>query len=171
MQEAILSLFPFKFYLTWTDSGRLIKLQFKFNFDINPTIVSISSSKVLNWIKNFYYAFLDYWNFKENRIKVPHQIAVTKFQAAILNELKLLKIGEVITYKKLAEKIGFNKACRAVGKVLSKNPLPLIYPCHRVIGTKGLTGYSQGLLIKQFLLYRELNCKFFDKCQKDDNNL
>jgi len=97
---------------------------------------------------------------------VPHQIAVTEFQAAILNELKLLKIGEVITYKKLAEKIGFNKAYRAVGKVLSKNPLPLIYPCHRVIGTKGLTGYSQGLLIKQFLLYRELNYKFFDKMSK-----
>ena len=73
---------------------------------------------------------------------------------------------EVITYKKLAEKIGFNKDYRAVGKVLAKNSLPLIYPCHRVIGIKGLTGYSQGLLIKQFLLYRELNYKFFDKMSK-----
>ena len=91
MQEAILNLFPFKFYLIWTDSGKLIKLQFEFNFDINSKIISISSSKVLNWIKNFYHAFLDYWNFKENYVKVPHQIVVTEFQATILNELKLLK--------------------------------------------------------------------------------
>jgi methylated-DNA-[protein]-cysteine S-methyltransferase len=160
IQEAVFNVFPFEFHLTWNERGELIKLQFRFNFDTTLKIKALSSPVVLDWIKNFYYALLDYWNFKENYIKVPHKIRATNFQVRVLKELQSLKIGETLTYKEFSERVGCKKAYRAVGLVLSKNPLPLVYPCHRIIGNKGLTGYSQGLLLKQFLIYRELNYKF-----------
>lgn len=160
IQEAVFNVFPLEFHLTWNERGELIKLQFRFNFDTTLKIKALSSPMVLDWIKNFYYALLDYWNFKEDYIKVPHKIWATNFQIEVLKELQSLKIGEILTYKEFSERIGFKKAYRAVGLALSKNPLPLIYPCHRIIGNKGLTGYSQGLLLKQFLIYRELNYKF-----------
>ncbi len=160
IQEAVFSVFPFEFKLSWNVKGELIKLQFRFSFDVKPKIKAFSSPMVLDWIKNFYYALLEYWNFKENYIKVPHRIWSTNFQAKVLKELQSLKIGEILTYKDFSERIGCKRAYRAVGLVLSKNPLPLVYPCHRIIGNKGLTGYSQGLLLKQFLIYRELNYKF-----------
>lgn len=160
VQEAIFNVFPFEFHLTWNELGELIKLHFKFNFNKKPEIINLSSLQVLSLLKNFWLAFLNYWNFKENYIKVPHKILATDFQAKVLRELRSLKIGEILTYKELSERIGHKKAYRAVGKVLSKNPLPLIYPCHRIVGNKELKGYSQGLLIKQFLIYREFNYKF-----------
>lgn len=160
IQEAIFNVFPFEFHLTWNEAGELIKLQFRFNFEREPKIIYLNSSQTLNLLKKFYFALLDYWNFKENYIKVPHRILATDFQAKVLKELQRLKIGEILTYKELSERIGYKRAYRAVGRVLSKNPLPLVYPCHRIIGNKGFTGYSQGLIIKQFLIYRELDYKF-----------
>jgi len=160
VQEAIFSVFPFKFHLLWNDSGELIRLNFEFSFDTEAKILNLTSPKLLDWIKAFYQAYLDYWNFKKSSVEVPHKILATDFQIVVLKELKKLKIGEILTYRELTERIGYKKAFRAVGKALSKNPLPLVYPCHRVIGSKGLGEYSQGLLIKQFLLYRELGYKF-----------
>lgn len=160
VQEAILNLFPFKFYLQWNDSGKLIKLNFELTFDLQNKIIFISSPKVLEWIKIFNYAFLEYWNFKKNFVDVPHILLASDFQIKVLKELRLLKIGETITYKNLAERIGNKKAFRAVGSALSKNLLPLVYPCHRVISSKGIGNYSQGVLLKQLLLYREVNYKF-----------
>ncbi|MCD6490270.1 MAG: methylated-DNA--[protein]-cysteine S-methyltransferase [Thermodesulfobacterium sp.] len=148
-------MFPFKFHLFWNDSGELIRLNFEFSFDREAKIFNLTLPKLLDWVKIFYQSFLDYWNFKKSSVEVPHKILATDFQITVLKELKKLKIGEVLTYKELTERIGYKKAFRAVGNALSKNPLPLIYPCHRVISSKGLGRYSQGLLIKQFLLYRE----------------
>jgi len=118
IQEAIFNVFPFEFHLTWNEGGELIKLQFKFSFEIKPKIKILSSSIVLDWVKNFYYSLLDYWNFKENYIKVPHKIWATKFQIKVLKELQSLKIGEVLTYKEFSERIGFKKAYRAVGTAI-----------------------------------------------------
>ncbi len=160
MQKAILNLFPFVFYLFWNEEGKLIKLSFSFSFDLEPKILQIDSIKAKKWIEEFYEAFLAYWNFEKDRVEIPHLENFTEFERKVLKELSKLKIGEVITYKTLAERIGYFKAYRAVGRVMAKNPLPLVYPCHRVIGNKGLTGYSQGLLLKQFLLYREIKQGF-----------
>ncbi len=171
LQEGVFNTFPFKFHLIWNNTGELIKLSFEFCFDVKPKILKMSSSKVLNWIKSFYWAFLDYWNFKKDFVDVPHRILLTEFQIFVLKRLRELKTGEVLTYGEFAERIGQGKAFRAVGRALSKNPLPLVYPCHRIVGKKGLTGYSQGLLMKQFLLYRELNYKFLTKNVKSMTQL
>ena len=64
--------------------------------------------------------------------------------------------GETRSYKQLAERIGRPRACRAVGQAANKNPLPIVIPCHRLVGSNGpLTGYAGGIEIKRRLLELE----------------
>ena len=80
----------------------------------------------------------------------------TPFQMAVWNELLKIAYGETITYAELAQRIGKPNAVRAVGAANGANPIPLIVPCHRVIGSNGtLTGYGGGLDRKQWLLALE----------------
>jgi len=76
------------------------------------------------------------------------------FEQKVLTQARKIKYGKTITYSELAEKIG-SRAYRAVGNALSKNPVPIIIPCHRVVAKKGIGGYSQGLEIKTRLLELE----------------
>ena len=78
---------------------------------------------------------------------------VRPFQKKVLTALRRVPYGETISYGKLAEKIGKPKARRAVGQANAKNPIPIVIPRHRVIGSNGkLTGFGGGLSIKQALL-------------------
>lgn len=84
---------------------------------------------------------------------VPLDIEGTDFQKKVWNELQKIPYGKTISYKSLAEKLGDVKAIRAVGKANGQNPIPIIIPCHRVIGSDGsLTGYVGGLDVKEKLL-------------------
>lgn len=77
----------------------------------------------------------------------------TEFQKKVWAELCSIPKGETRSYKEIAQKIGNEKASRAVGMANSKNPIPLIIPCHRVVGANGnLTGFAHGLRIKQQLI-------------------
>lgn len=77
----------------------------------------------------------------------------TKFQEKVWNELLKIPYGETRTYGQVAEAVGNPKAVRAVGAANNRNALPIIIPCHRVVGSKGsLTGYSGGLEAKRKLL-------------------
>jgi len=94
-------------------------------------------------------------------IDVPIAINGTKFQKFVWNELSKIEYGQTCTYKEVAVKIGNPKACRAVGNANNKNKLPIIIPCHRVVGTSGkLVGFAGGLDIKQKLLDIEKNYSF-----------
>jgi methylated-DNA-[protein]-cysteine S-methyltransferase len=80
----------------------------------------------------------------------------TKFQVGVWNRLCDIPYGETISYGQLAKQIGSPKASRAVGLANGSNPIPIIIPCHRVIGSNGkLTGYGGGLPIKEKLLALE----------------
>jgi methylated-DNA-[protein]-cysteine S-methyltransferase len=80
----------------------------------------------------------------------------TDFQRAVWSELQNIPYGETISYKELAERIGRPKAVRAVGAANGANPIPIIIPCHRVIGNDGsLTGFGGGLPLKKRLLELE----------------
>jgi methylated-DNA-[protein]-cysteine S-methyltransferase len=80
----------------------------------------------------------------------------TSFQKKVWHELVKIPFGKTISYLELSKKIGDTKAIRAVANANSKNPLWIIIPCHRVIGTDGsLTGYAGGLHRKQWLLEHE----------------
>ena len=82
--------------------------------------------------------------------------AVPAFQRHVLDELVRVPYGEVTTYGALATRIGKPRAARAVGGALNRNPVPIIVPCHRVIGASGsLVGYAGGLERKQLLLQLE----------------
>lgn len=87
---------------------------------------------------------------------LPFFATGTVFQLLVWEELMKIPYGETTTYGELARRIGKPQAARAVGMALNRNPIPILIPCHRVIGTNGkLTGFAGGLNIKQALLERE----------------
>ena len=80
----------------------------------------------------------------------------TPFQESIWRELRRIERGRTISYAQLAERIGKPKAVRAAGLANGQNPISIVVPCHRVIGSNGtLTGYGGGLPRKQWLLEHE----------------
>ena len=80
----------------------------------------------------------------------------TDFRKAVWDALVRIPYGETISYGELARRIGDPSASRAVGAANGANPLPIIVPCHRVIGANGkLTGFGGGLPVKQWLLEHE----------------
>lgn len=80
----------------------------------------------------------------------------TEFQIKVWKALTEIPYGETRSYKDIAISIGNEKACRAVGMANNKNPIPIIIPCHRVIGSnKKLVGYAGGLDLKERLLNLE----------------
>ena len=84
----------------------------------------------------------------------------TDFQLKVWNELQKIPFGKTITYKELAQRIGNKKAIRAVGSANGKNPISIIVPCHRVIGSNGgLRGYGGGIEKKKWLLDFESQAK------------
>jgi len=87
---------------------------------------------------------------------LPLRRAGTAFQNSVWTALCDIPYGETATYGALAARIGRPAACRAVGSANAANPLPIVVPCHRVIGADGsLTGFGGGVPIKRFLLALE----------------
>ncbi len=86
---------------------------------------------------------------------------LSDFAIAVLEEVRKIPPGETETYKGIALKAGFPGAARAVGRVLSQNPFPLVFPCHRVVSVSGPGGYQGGPEMKRFLLETEgKSCRF-----------
>ena len=78
---------------------------------------------------------------------------VTPFRAGVLAALERIPYGQTCSYRDIAEGVGNPRAVRAVGGAIGSNPLPIVIPCHRVIGSSGaLTGFGGGLEAKRFLL-------------------
>jgi len=91
---------------------------------------------------------------------LPCHLRVTPFAEQVLHALRNVPFGQTISYGELAQMIGKPKAARAVGGALNRNPIALIYPCHRVIGTTGkLTGFASGIAHKEALLAHEIGEK------------
>jgi len=91
----------------------------------------------------------------------PLDLRGTPFQVAVWRELMRIPYGEIRTYAEIAMAIGRPTATRAVGMANGANPVAIIVPCHRVIGSNGtLTGYGGGLPTKRWLLTLEGNSQF-----------
>lgn len=98
----------------------------------------------------------EYFVGKRKTFDVKTKFYGTEFQVKVWNELNHIKYGETKTYQDIANAIGSLNAQRAVGAALGKNPIAIIYPCHRVIGkNKSLTGFAGGLDEKMKLLKLE----------------
>jgi O-6-methylguanine DNA methyltransferase len=88
--------------------------------------------------------------------KVPLDVGGTPFQQSVWMGLSQIPYGETWTYKQLANTIGKPSAIRAVGTAIGRNPLPIVLPCHRVVGSNGtLTGFRGGLHLKKDILALE----------------
>ncbi|MFZ4451815.1 methylated-DNA--[protein]-cysteine S-methyltransferase [Salibacterium aidingense] len=98
----------------------------------------------------------EYFSGKRREFDIPLDLYGTPFQLAVWHALAVIPYGETRSYKEIAEDIQAPKAVRAVGSANNKNPVSLIIPCHRVIGSGGkMVGYGGGLDKKEYLLKME----------------
>lgn len=101
-----------------------------------------------------------YFAGNSEKFDIPLRPVGTDFQERVWKALRSIKYGKTVSYGDIAKKIGNPKAVRAVGAAIGKNPLSIIVPCHRVIGSNGkLTGFAGALGTKEFLLNLEQSAK------------
>ena len=98
----------------------------------------------------------EYFAGKRREFSLPLSPAGTEFQKKVWSALQEIPYGETRTYKEIAGRCGNEKACRAVGMANHVNPIGIVIPCHRVVGSSGkMVGYAGGLDKKQYLLELE----------------
>lgn len=127
----------------------------------NKSITDIFFSKVdtndnieeTDLIKECFNQLKEYFEGNRRAFDLPLETRGTEFQKKVWDELLKIPYGETKSYKDIAIAIGNEKACRAIGMANNKNHIPIIIPCHRVIGSNGkLVGYAGGLNVKEKLL-------------------
>jgi methylated-DNA-[protein]-cysteine S-methyltransferase len=98
----------------------------------------------------------EYFDGRRRDFDLPLDLRVAPFHELVLRELALVPYGQLSTYGTLAARVGRPRAARAVGTVMNRNPIPIVLPCHRIVGADGsLTGYGGGLHVKRALLELE----------------
>jgi methylated-DNA-[protein]-cysteine S-methyltransferase len=98
----------------------------------------------------------EYFAGKRREFNLPLSPQGTAFQQTVWHALRQIPCGKTASYRQIAEAIGNPKASRAIGSANHHNPIPIIIPCHRVIGSSGkLVGYRGGLALKTWLLTHE----------------
>ena len=98
----------------------------------------------------------EYFERRREDFELDIDLHASGFPRQVLEELAHVPYGTVSTYGELARKVGRPKAARAVGGVMNRNPIPIVLPCHRIVGSNGsLTGYGGGLHVKEALLRLE----------------
>jgi methylated-DNA-[protein]-cysteine S-methyltransferase len=98
----------------------------------------------------------EYFQGSRRQFELPLAPEGTEFQKKVWEALQDIPYGETRSYKQVAEAVGNGKACRAVGMANNRNPIPIVIPCHRVVGSdQSLVGYGGGLDLKMSLLAME----------------
>ncbi|GAA0116515.1 methylated-DNA--[protein]-cysteine S-methyltransferase [Clostridium senegalense] len=119
--------------------------------------IELKSNRVNSIINQCVEELNEYFTGKRKDFEVKVALKGTEFQKSVWKELKNIPYGTVKTYKDIAISINNEKAVRAVGNANNKNKVPIIIPCHRVIGKNGkLVGYAGGLDKKEWLLKHEI---------------
>ena len=135
-------------------------------FELERMRIVRNSSTTRDWIQQLKnYARGKDYSFVDLPLDIDHK---TKFQKAVIAACRKIPHGETLSYLDLAKRAGSVGAARAVGTVMSKNDIPLIIPCHRVVSSNGIGGFSspRGLGAKRQLLELEGNLNF-QLTQKD----
>ncbi len=94
----------------------------------------------------------EYFLGKRKNFNIPILLEGTVFEKSVWQATRKITYGKTKTYQEIARDIGKEKAFRAVGNALGKNPLPIIIPCHRVVSKNGLGGFSAPIHIKHYLI-------------------
>lgn len=148
----------FQLGITVTDKG-IQAISFDPDKSVSEQTLSIKQKHHLTHLKQE----LDlYFSEELSVFTVPLDISGTSFQQKVWQALCQIPYGQSVTYQDIGQAIMQPKACQAIGQANKKNPLPILIPCHRVIGKNGkLTGYmgqsEKGLRIKEYLLALEKN--------------
>jgi methylated-DNA-[protein]-cysteine S-methyltransferase len=134
----------------YAENGNLVAI----TIDSKPA-QKIGSDAVIDKAKS---QLTEYFAGKRKTFDLPTNLRGTEFQKSVWKIIDGIKFGEALTYADIAARIGKPKAARAVGGAVGANPVPLVIPCHRVLGASGkITGYSggEGLPTKRQLLKLE----------------
>jgi methylated-DNA-[protein]-cysteine S-methyltransferase len=118
-----------------------------------PTLQGEATSAATGVLAQARDELAEYFDGRRSQFDVPLAPVGTEFQRLVWDRLREIPYGERASYRDIAEAIGAPRAVRAVGAANGRNPISIIVPCHRVIGSNGsLTGYAGGLATKQWLL-------------------
>jgi methylated-DNA-[protein]-cysteine S-methyltransferase len=133
-----------------TDEEALLSVSFAENegpsSGKSPTILTDSAKQLI-----------EYFEGSRKTFELKLSPLGTEFQQLVWENVKVISFGETATYLDIAIRTGSAKNTRAVGLANGKNPIPVIIPCHRIIGSNGkLTGYAGGIDKKRWLLHHEL---------------
>lgn len=135
--------------LTASDEA-LIRICF---LETQPDNYPQHSNAVIQEVK---FQLTEYFQGNLQQFSIPLQPEGSDFQQSVWQELRDIPYGQTSTYGALARQLGDPKKMRAVGRANGQNPIPIIIPCHRVIGADGkLTGYGGGIARKRWLLKHE----------------
>ena len=147
---------PFYFRIIYSDD-KLYELTFAdrknqlLDTQLSLKILNNSSAKLGKEVQSQLIAYFDQ---KLKKFDIPVHIEGSEFSLKVFKEMSKIPYGKTKSYKQVAEKIKQPKSARAVGRVSGSNKIPIIIPCHRIVGSNGeLVGYSGGggLLFKSYL--------------------
>lgn len=140
------------------DENGLQRLYANINNDFNPDKDWVLNNNLFEDVKE---QIIEFFEGKRQTFNVKINMKGTDFQKKVWTELLKIPYGQLYTYKEIATNVGNEKASRAVGMANRNNPIPIIIPCHRVVGSNGnLTGFALGLDIKEILINIEKRYKF-----------
>ena len=134
------------------DEENLISLSFT-----DPDYKELKAKKNSDRFEDIILQLNQYFFEGRQTFDIEYKLLASDFQVAVYEEMLKIPYGKTTSYSDLSQQIGKKKAFRAVGTACGKNPLPLIIPCHRVLGKNDLGGFTGGLNIKKFLLRLERN--------------
>jgi methylated-DNA-[protein]-cysteine S-methyltransferase len=127
--------------------------QLHFPKDLDKKVVGDDHQHSKESFENILQQLAEYFAGDRQEFDLPINLNGTDFQRQVWRELQKIPYGKTAAYSEIAKRIGNPKACRAVGLANNKNPIPIIVPCHRIIGKDGsLTGFGGGLDLKKQLL-------------------
>ena len=132
----------------YSDNNKIVKINLNSSVsysDLPDQAIRVAKEQILEYLAG-----------KRKIFDFPYKISGTKFFKSVLNTMKKIPYNQTWSYSELANKSGYKKAFRAVGTVCKNNPLPLIFPCHRVIKkNKDIGKFNRGVELKAFLINLE----------------
>ena len=124
--------------------------------EFDPVRAQLSAACPALYMKSAAEQIQKYLQGRQTGLDIPLDLRGTPFQLKVWHVLREIAYGHTVSYKEVALRVGNPRACRAVGGANNKNPVPIIVPCHRVVGHDGrLVGYGSGLWRKKMLLQLE----------------
>ncbi len=123
------------------EGGKIISLLFSYSEHSDSSPLLEKAKKEIE----------EYFQGKRKTFDLPLDAKGTEFQKRVWKELLDIRYGETLSYGEIGDRIG-TKAYRAIGNACGKNPIPILIPCHRVVGKDNIGGFSLGLDLKRKLL-------------------